>query len=249
MKIAIDPGHNVNRDSGAAGILNENEINLEVANYLISFLQKAGHQVINCLPSKAISLTHSLKQRVEIANQANANMFISIHHNASLSKKAHGAEIYVQSLAGQGLAIPILKEICQLGFANRGVKRSSLYVLRHTKMPAMLIEGCFVDNDRDARLFKAEDEAKAIFTGITGKPVVAEEFKTPATLIIHTQTFLKPSTDQSIDIGQEFLNTFSVGRYNLKDFNSLEESHYEIELGDGRTGFVFGGHCQIEEFS
>ena len=63
----------------------------------------------------------------------------------------------------------MLNNICALGYANRGIKDgSSLYVLRHTKAKAILIECRFCDNSGDMNKFNAENIANAIVKGLVG---------------------------------------------------------------------------------
>ncbi|MCW6111708.1 peptidoglycan-binding protein, partial [Clostridium sporogenes] len=60
--------------------------------------------------------------------------------------------------------------ICALGYTNRGIKDgSNLYVLKHTKAKAMLIECCFCDNREDMNRYNAENMADAIVKGLVGK--------------------------------------------------------------------------------
>ena len=61
------------------------------------------------------------------------------------------------------------KQIAALGFKSRGVKTTTgLYILNHTKAPAMLVECCFVDDADDAKLYNKTKMADAIVKGITG---------------------------------------------------------------------------------
>jgi N-acetylmuramoyl-L-alanine amidase len=67
------------------------------------------------------------------------------------------------------LAEAVLKPLCDLGFRNRGVKSAKFKVLTATKMPAILIEVCFIDKKSDCLLWRelgAEKIAQAIFTGL-----------------------------------------------------------------------------------
>jgi N-acetylmuramoyl-L-alanine amidase len=165
-KLAIDIGHNVQFDGGAVGIRTENELNYEVGTKLIEECRAAGLNVINCTPSSATSLYDSLNQRVEAANNNNADFFISIHHN--LCTGGHGSEILcIPGGRAEGIAKVILPEIVSLGFTNRGVKaRNDLFVLKNTNMPAILIECAFCDSPIDMNNYNPESMAEAIFRGI-----------------------------------------------------------------------------------
>ncbi|MBK1812045.1 N-acetylmuramoyl-L-alanine amidase [Clostridium sp. YIM B02505] len=165
-KLAIDTGHNVQFDGGAVGLRTENELNYEVGIKLIERCRAAGLTVINCTPRSATSLYDSLNQRVQAANNNNADFFISIHHN--LCTGAHGSEILcIPGGQAEGVAKIILPEISKLGFTNRGVKaRNDLFVLKNTNMPAILIECAFCDSAVDMNNYNPETMAEAIFKGI-----------------------------------------------------------------------------------
>ena len=166
MKLAIDIGHNCSYDLGASGIKSEDNLNLDVGNSLISKCLNAGIEVIKCLPSSASSLYESLNKRVAIANNHNADFFISIHHNAFPG--AQGCEILCYpGSKGIDIAKVILPEIVSLGFRDRGVKpRGDLFVLKNTSMPAILIECAFCDSEHDMQIYNSEAIAAAIFRGI-----------------------------------------------------------------------------------
>ena len=64
------------------GIRKEYDLNRLVGNALISKLRGIGIKVVNCTPNTAKSLNDSLYQRVITANNCDATLFVSIHHNA-----------------------------------------------------------------------------------------------------------------------------------------------------------------------
>lgn len=167
MKIAIDPGHKTPPDTGAKGFLIEQDLNQEIYAELSWLLIDAGVEVINCRPTVRVeTVAESLKQRCAIANAAKADYFISIHHN---SGGGTGSEVFAISEVGKKLAKPVLENLCSLGFKNRGVKISKFYVLKHTRMPAILVEVCFIDKKSDCDLWErlgAKTIAKAIFDGL-----------------------------------------------------------------------------------
>lgn len=165
-KLAIDIGHNVNFDAGAMGIRSENVLNFEVGTKLIEKCSATEVEIINCTPKSAVSLNDSLNQRVNAANNSNADFFISIHHN--ITAGGEGSEIYaMKGGKGETVANIILPEIVKLGFANRGVKDGShLFVINKTVMPAILIECAFCDSPKDMDNYDTEKMATAIFMGV-----------------------------------------------------------------------------------
>ncbi|MBE7048671.1 MAG: N-acetylmuramoyl-L-alanine amidase [Ruminococcaceae bacterium] len=186
MKIFIDAGHNYSgADTGAIGNdLKEQDVTVEIANCLAELLQKSGHTVHLSRTSKedncGYTVTESLHNRVAMANDWKAELFISIHCNA-YNGKARGTEtlVYSQGNKASEYAERIQSAIVgHLGTQDRGVKvRPDLFVLRKTTMPALLVETAFIDNKEDAMLLQNNQKefAKAIFEGITGQKVEGKE--------------------------------------------------------------------------
>jgi N-acetylmuramoyl-L-alanine amidase len=174
MKICINPGHTLNSaGSGAIGIKVESTENRKVANEVIKLLRQEGHTVIESRVDNASSQNEYLKKCVEPANANNCDLFVSIHFNA-FNGRAFGTEVLVYSETSKAKdeAQRISNKISSLGYKNRGVKiRNDLYVLRHTKMPALLVECCFIDNLGDMNMYNPEDMAKAIVEGILNKEI------------------------------------------------------------------------------
>ncbi|WP_392532946.1 N-acetylmuramoyl-L-alanine amidase [Nostoc sp. C117] len=169
MKFGIDSGHNCPPDTGASGIKFEDNLTLDVGNRVIAKLRALGNEVVVCRPSSASTVTQSLSKRCATANTNKVDIYVSIHFNC-FNGQANGTEVYATSDTGTKIAKPVLDEIVKLGFFNRGVKSGShLYVLKNTDMPAILVEGCFIDSAKDMNLFNAEAMANAIVKGLTGK--------------------------------------------------------------------------------
>lgn len=183
MKYGIDMGHNCPPDTGASKIGNEDKMTQEVGMKVISKLKSLGHQVINCTPDRASSVTNSLQQRCNTANSNRVDQFVSIHFNA-FNGKANGTEIFGLSSSSKEIAKPVLDNIVDLGYFNRGVKDGShLYVLRNTAMPAILIECCFCDHSEDMERYDPEALANAIVKGLTGQTAIITAPLSPTSLV------------------------------------------------------------------
>ncbi|EPS46810.1 N-acetylmuramoyl-L-alanine amidase, partial [Clostridium botulinum A1 str. CFSAN002368] len=105
------------------------------------------------------------------ANNNNVDLYVSIHFNC-YNGNAYGTEILTYEGKELLEARKVLNNICSLGYTNRGIKDgSNLYVLKHTKAKAMLIECCFCDNSGDMNRFNAENMADAIVKGLVGTTV------------------------------------------------------------------------------
>lgn len=165
IKIFIDAGHNPSGpNTGAAGNgLNEADVTFEVSSILARLLNNNPDftaRLSRTTPTEVIGNTNSqsLTERVRLANEWNADYFISIHTNAVSNPQANGTEVLVYSLRAPiyPLAEEVLESITErMNTRDRGVKADpSLFVLRRTKMPAMLIELAFITNPQDARKLK-----------------------------------------------------------------------------------------------
>lgn len=253
MKFGIDMGHNCPpKDIGASGFKQEDNLTKAVGELLIKKLEYAGHKTVDCTPSKARDVNSSLYQRATKANAYQVDQLISIHFNA-FNGKAYGSEVFAISSESKKIAQSVLSQIVKLGFTNRGVKDKAFYVLRQTRMSAILIECCFIDSKRDMDLFDAEKMAQAIFVGLVGQqketlppPKVVEESRI---LRITQQTLLKSTTQQSFDLEDENLLSIEPGDYPVLDSGS-EEGHIwfewdKQEFGDRNSHFVWEGHAKL----
>jgi len=179
MKINLHAGHNPagKKACGAAGFLNESTEDRIVKDKVIAMLKAQGHTVYDCTVDNGISQGDILKKIITKCNSNPADLDVSIHFNSgsgdkSGNGKTSGAEVFIYSPASKAktYAQNIVNAISELGFKNRGVKYStSLYYLRKTKAPALLIECCFVDDRDDADLYNADKMAQAIVKGLTYK--------------------------------------------------------------------------------
>lgn len=178
MKIFIDQGHNpVNPNAGAEGNgLREQDITYTIGVLLAEELNAAGIETRLSRPTPTTQLgtsnATSLAARTRAANEWGADYFISLHTNASEIQNASGSEALVYSLGTEASALAgnILTQLnLSTGLPNRGVKqRPSLYVLRRTRMPAVLVEMGFITNPYDASLMSNQPElfAEGIADGI-----------------------------------------------------------------------------------
>ena len=179
IKIFIDQGHNPqNPNAGAeAGGAREQDINFDIGIRLAALLESdPNFEVKVSRPTAETSLgtsnASSLAARVNAANTWGADYFISLHCNASVNTSASGTEAYAYSTDSKGFALgqAIIENISRIvGIPNRGAfARPSLYVLRRTAMPAVLIEMAYITNETDRNLLTNSPDlfAEAIYQGI-----------------------------------------------------------------------------------
>lgn len=173
MIIGIDKGHSIN--GGAVGILNETTENRKLGNRLIAMLKEKGHTVIDCSVDSASSQNAQLSGIVKKANAQKLDLFVSIHFN-TYGSGANGTEVFTTTTTSQAnknkAKLMSEKVAASCGFRNRGHKTSSLYVIKNTIAPAMLVEVCFIDNQSDVSKYNMEKVVRAMFEVITGKAYV-----------------------------------------------------------------------------
>lgn len=179
MVINVHAGHNPDGKTGcgAIGLIKESTEARTVKNEVIRQLQLLGHTAYDCTCDNGKNQADVLSKIVAKCNAHTVDLDVSIHFNSGANDKAGngkstGTETYIcnSSSKASGKAKAIADAITNLGFKNRGVKtNSSLYVLRKTKAPAVLVECCFVDDADDVKLYDAYAMASAIVYGITGE--------------------------------------------------------------------------------
>lgn len=178
--ITIDPGHG-GSDSGAVGPngYTEKEGAFAISQKVASILNQSGAKVVMTRDSDVdvygpnASARNELQARVDVGNNANSDIFVSIHCNAFVNPAANGTQTfyYGSSYQGQRLARSIQEKMIEAnGLRDRGISTCNFYVVKHSYMPAVLIETAFITNyDEEALL--SDDEwqttmAKAIAEGI-----------------------------------------------------------------------------------
>jgi N-acetylmuramoyl-L-alanine amidase len=168
--VLIDPGHG-GKDPGAVGLggLREKDIILPIGKKIAQILQQNGVQVILTRDSDYFV---TLPGRVQLAERANADVFVSIHANAIGPGRSdvNGLETYYYD-SGLSLARTVHNTILQnINVKDRGVRRARFYVLRKSSMPSILVEtGYVTGRDDNAKLRTSAYQnqmAEAIARGI-----------------------------------------------------------------------------------
>lgn len=180
IKVYVDQGHNPrDYNTGAEGNgYFEQDITYEVGRRLYEYLLENPEftpRLSRPTPDTVLGTSNnsSVTERVREANLWGADIFISIHTNASTNPAANGAEALIYSRSSDeafGLAEDILREMTLVtGVRSRGIiERPGLYVLRRTRMPAVLVELGFISNPEEARLMATSPGlfALGIYRGI-----------------------------------------------------------------------------------
>jgi N-acetylmuramoyl-L-alanine amidase len=199
ITVVIDPGHG-GSDPGhlptQKNLLSEKAINLIIAQKFGNYIEQ-NLQNVKIIYTRTDDSYPSLTDRVNKANAARADYFISIHCNANHNKHVHGTESHVHSLKEvRGVALARAFEqafVISAGRFSRGVKDSedrehSLQVLKYTAMNSVLVECGFLTNEQEAQYLNTikgqEQMASSIYTAfkehiIKSHPSIAFVKSTP----------------------------------------------------------------------
>ncbi len=157
--VCIDPGHG-GVDPGAIGFVTEKTVVLEIARAaerrLLSYQGVAVRMTRTTDIRLGPTTTEDLAARARFANQAKADVFLSIHCNSNEGPPGTGFETFRHPNKPEAAALQaaIHKRIPALNVRDRGAKTGNLQVLRQTIMSAVLVECLFVNHPLDAELLK-----------------------------------------------------------------------------------------------
>jgi N-acetylmuramoyl-L-alanine amidase len=172
--VVIDAGHG-GLDLGARArnpFCEEKRIALICAKYVKKYLDQLGYRVIL---TRTNDVFLPLPRRVHIANHSRCQLFVSIHFNSSPNKEASGLEIFYcekqeevkQAQASKRLATSILNDIIKKTKAkSRGVKKGNFFVIRESKVPAVLVEGGFISNSYERSMLRDKEYLEKLGRGI-----------------------------------------------------------------------------------
>ena len=173
--ICIDPGHGGEDPGAVNGDRLEKDDNLTLALKVAEYIEQQG---FTALLTRSDDRYLTLGDRCEIANDADAAYFVSLHRNSASGGK--GTEVWIASgktAPERKLAQKIMAALDDVGIqSNRGVKSGTqsspdkdYAVNKNTKMPSCIVELGFITNDEDNRLLdeKLDEYARAIAYAIT----------------------------------------------------------------------------------
>lgn len=174
--IAIDPGHG-GSDPGAIGPKGsmEKNVTFAIAKELRAMLEEAGAKVVMTrdkdvdVAYRDASAVDELQARVDIANKANVDLFVSIHMDSFVNRETGGTSAYIYpKTTGDVRLADFIREgvIDQIKTNDRKTRNCNFYVVKHVKMPAVLVEVAFISNLKEEKLLTSPDGVKKAAKGI-----------------------------------------------------------------------------------
>ncbi|WP_139904494.1 N-acetylmuramoyl-L-alanine amidase [Clostridium thermarum] len=172
--IVIDPGHG-GFDPGSVGPtgVKEKNITLAVSLMLGDILESQGHNVVYTRKSDSIAWAANEKDdvraRVDISNKAKADLFISIHTNASEYSSVRGIETYYSSANSKNklLAKSIQDNMVKsMNLTNRGIREEKFYVIKNNQAVSALVELAYISNSTEEKLLNNSLNQKKWAEGI-----------------------------------------------------------------------------------
>lgn len=165
--VVVDPGHGGYDVGAVANGLEEKDIVLDTGLKLKGDLEAMGATVVM---TRETDRYLSLDERTEVANNANADAFVSVHVNAG---GGVGDESYwygeYEAERSERLAEDVQERLIEAtGAADRGVKEGNFQVIRDTDIPAILAEIGFIDSSTDAANLSEEEYLDDTSEGLTG---------------------------------------------------------------------------------
>ena len=164
-KIVIDPGHG-GKDGGTTGTRGtlEKELTLETARHLFDKLRAAGADVtLTRQRDKYLNLPY----RVNVANEQNADAFISIHYDSTKDRNVRGLTTYFYYPWQKELAVNIHSAVIdETKMNDRGARFGDYYVIRENNKKAVLIELGYLSNPAEELHVQSNQYQESAATGI-----------------------------------------------------------------------------------
>lgn len=189
--ICLDAGHG-GSDPGAMNPsvgISEKKVTLDITLRLAKMLRAEGWNVVltrsvdRDVSWAGSSGKQELGARARTANKYGADLFVSIHCNASPKSSTHGTSIHWYKSGDLRLARHMEGSVMHgTGRKNRGLIKNRFYVLAHTTMPAVLVETAFLSNPKEGRLLASPAYRERIARGVAAglRQYAAHNFPTRA---------------------------------------------------------------------
>lgn len=219
-KIAIDAGHGLyTAGKRCLKSLDPNEtrewvLNDRIADALGTYLKSAGHTILR-VDDEDGSSDISLPNRVARANKWGADAYVSVHHNAAICGGSGGGTVVYVAKSCSAKSIQMQNAVYKhtinrgnlKGNRSDGTLANNFYVIRHTKMPAILIEAGFMDSSTDIKYILDPEWSKKMGLGIAegvcevfgGKVNAGTTVTTKPTVTLPNASTIKKDGDIEVD--------------------------------------------------
>ncbi len=168
IRIAIDAGHGGEDEGCSFEDVEEKMINLRLAELLKEKLMDADYEVVMI---RQDDVQIALQERVNMANQSKVDAFISIHQNSCEEEMVQGIEVWYGSGREESERLAKLVErymVAETGAKGRGViSTDTLFVIRETDMPSVLVETGYLSNKKENHLLQDEAYLEKLAEGMT----------------------------------------------------------------------------------
>ena len=191
--VVLDPGHGGADPGTGEGSLQEKGFTLDIAKRVRGRLRE-NH--VNVMMTRDRDATMSLDERCWRADRYGADIFVSIHLNASRNPAISGVETYIVPASGYPTTVELEQNVLTVkrkdcpgnrfdganvvlaqylhkgllahtGSVDRGIRRARFYVIRNANSPAALVECGFLSNRKEARKILDADYRDQIAEGIS----------------------------------------------------------------------------------
>ena len=168
--VVVDPGHG-GRDPGCGEVGSlEKDLVLSISLMVQEMLQE---QNVTVVMTRDTDVGVSLDDRTKLANQSEADLFVSIHCNA-FDGKASGMEVYYyKDETAKQMAEDITMAAKELGIKTREVRTQKFQVISATRMPAVLVETGFLTDEAECALLMTPEHQEKLATAIVSALMTA----------------------------------------------------------------------------
>lgn len=169
ITVVLDPGHGGLDNGCARGGVREKDINLSISLKVQQQLQQMGYQVVM---TRNTDEALSLGERIQTAEEAKGDIYVSIHQNSSDLYRVNGLEIYYSAQNAQADSKRLAELIHKDVLLDTGVKARSIFewenirVIREVSMPSCLIETGFLTNGAERRKLADPSYQQSLANGI-----------------------------------------------------------------------------------
>lgn len=175
--VVLDPGHGGPANGAMYFGTKEKDLNLQILNQVGNKYFNSNPWLLKVYYTRTSDVDMTLANRASFASKYGADLFVSLHMNASTASYAHGTEVYysgsntakLNGLSSSAMAAIFMDNLSDsLGTENRGAKSERYTVVYRNTVPAVLIELGFLSNKDDYALITDgafQDEAVSVIYG------------------------------------------------------------------------------------